>query len=144
MPIALSLSKPHWHMWIVVHIHPYLDKCSTQTKKILYLNSSINMGFNKQKPSHATVPLKVWPGSGYAWIHILEQIEMFCFCSDNKQTKSERFGFVPIISFDIDMKAQTFQYQSLLSEQNQNILIWFAYYRNKSRTFQSVPKLFKI
>jgi len=96
------------------------------------------------KPSHATVPLKVWPGSGYAWNNILEQIEMFCFCSNNKQTKSKCFGFVPIISFDIERFVLSFQYQSLLSEQNQNVLIWSAYYRNKSRTFQSVPKLIKI
>ena len=45
---------------------------------------------------------------------------------------------------DIETKAQTFRYRSLLSEQNQNVLIWSAYYWNKSRTFQSVPKLFKI
>jgi hypothetical protein len=45
---------------------------------------------------------------------------------------------------EIKTKAQTFQYRSLLSEQNQNILIWSAYYRNESRTFQSVPKLFQI
>ena len=32
----------------------------------------------------------------------MEQIETFCFCSDNKRTKSKRFGFVPIISFDIE------------------------------------------
>jgi hypothetical protein len=44
----------------------------------------------------------------------------------------------------IKTKVQTFRYRSLLSEQNQNILIWSAYYRNKNRTFQSVPKLFKI
>ena len=45
---------------------------------------------------------------------------------------------------EIETKAQTFRYRVLLSEQNQNVLIWSAYYRNKSRTFQSVPKLFKI
>jgi hypothetical protein len=44
----------------------------------------------------------------------------------------------------IKTKAQTFRYQSLLLEQNQNVLIWSAYYRNKSRTFQFVPKSFKI
>ena len=26
----------------------------------------------------------------------------------------------------------------------QNVLIWSTYYRNESKTFQSVPKLFKI
>ncbi len=30
------------------------------------------------------------------------QIKMFCFRFDNKQTKSKRFAFVPIISFDIE------------------------------------------
>jgi hypothetical protein len=45
---------------------------------------------------------------------------------------------------DIETKAQTFRYRSLLSEIKQNILISSAYYRNESRTFQSVPKLFKI
>ena len=44
----------------------------------------------------------------------------------------------------METKAKTFRYWSLLLEQNQNVLIWSAYYRNKSRTFQSVPKLFKI
>jgi hypothetical protein len=29
-------------------------------------------------------------------------------------------------------------------EQNQNVLIWSANYRNKTGTFQSVPKNFKI
>jgi hypothetical protein len=45
---------------------------------------------------------------------------------------------------EIKTKAQTFRYRSLLSEQNQNVLIWSPYYWNKNRTFQSVPKLFKI
>jgi hypothetical protein len=45
---------------------------------------------------------------------------------------------------EIETKAQTFRYRVLLSEQNQNVLIWSAYYQNKNRTFQSVPKLFKI
>ncbi len=31
----------------------------------------------------------------------LDQIKMFCFRSDSKWTKSKRFAFVPIISFDI-------------------------------------------
>ena len=43
-----------------------------------------------------------------------------------------------------ESRAQTFRYRRLLSKQNQNILNWSAYYWNKSRTFQSVPKLFKI
>ena len=43
-----------------------------------------------------------------------------------------------------ESRAQTFRYRSLLSKQNQNIQNWSAYYRNKSRTFQSVQKLFKI
>ncbi len=38
-------------------------------------------------------------------------------------------------------KAQTFRYRSLLSEQNQNVLIWSAYYRNKSRTFLICSKI---
>ncbi len=36
---------------------------------------------------------------------------------------------------DIETKAQTFRYQSLLSEQKLNVLIWSAYYRNESKTF---------
>jgi hypothetical protein len=52
--------------------------------------------------------------------------------------------FLLAVEWEIETKAQTFRYQSLLSEQNQNLLIWSAYYRNKSRTFQSVQKLFKI
>ena len=47
-------------------------------------------------------------------------------------------------SLPIETKAQTFRYRSLLSEQYQNVMIWSAYFRNESRTFQSVPKLFKI
>ncbi len=39
----------------------------------------------------------------------MEQIERFCFCSDNKRTKSKRFGFVPIISFDIVTFVLSFQ-----------------------------------
>jgi hypothetical protein len=53
-------------------------------------------------------------------------------------------GGIVCIFWEIETKAQTFRYRSLLPEQNQNVLIWSAYYRNKSRTFQSVPKLFKI
>jgi hypothetical protein len=45
---------------------------------------------------------------------------------------------------DIETKTQTFRYRSLLSEQKQKIMIWSACYGNESRTFQSVPKLFKI
>ncbi len=52
--------------------------------------------------------------------------------------------FLLAVEREIETKAETFRYRSLLSEQNQNLLIWSAYYRNKSRTFQSVPKLFKI
>ena len=52
--------------------------------------------------------------------------------------------FLLAVEREIETKAQTFRYRSLLSEQDQNLLIWSAYYRNKSRTFQSVPKLFKI
>ena len=44
----------------------------------------------------------------------------------------------------IETKAQTFRYRSLLSEQNQNVLIWSACNRNKIGTFLSAPKLFKI
>ncbi len=36
---------------------------------------------------------------------------------------------------DIETKGQTFRYRSLLSEQKQNVLIWFAYYRNESKKF---------
>jgi hypothetical protein len=52
--------------------------------------------------------------------------------------------FLLAVEMEIETKAQTFRYRSLLADQNQNVLIWSAYYRNKSRTFQSVPKLFKI
>ncbi len=46
---------------------------------------------------------------------------------------------------DNETKAQTFRYRSFfLSEQKQNIMIRSACYGNESRTFQSVPKLFKI
>ncbi len=47
-------------------------------------------------------------------------------------------------SLPIETKAQMFRYRSLLLQQNENVLISSAYYRNKNRTFQSVPKLFKI
>jgi hypothetical protein len=33
-----------------------------------------------------------------------------------------------------ETEAQTFRYRSLLSERKRNILIWSAYYRNKSKT----------
>jgi hypothetical protein len=36
---------------------------------------------------------------------------------------------------NIKTKGQTFQYQSLLSERKQNVLIWSAYYRNESKKF---------
>jgi len=36
--MVLSLTKRHRHMRLLIHIHPYLDKCLTQTKKNLYLN----------------------------------------------------------------------------------------------------------
>ncbi len=36
---------------------------------------------------------------------------------------------------DIETKGQTFRYRSLLAERKQNVLIWFAYYRNESKTF---------
>jgi hypothetical protein len=36
---------------------------------------------------------------------------------------------------DIETKAQTFRYRSLLSEWKQNVLIWSAYYWNESKTF---------
>jgi hypothetical protein len=45
---------------------------------------------------------------------------------------------------DIETKVKTFRYRSFLSEQKQNVFIWSTYYRNESRMFQSVPKLFKI
>jgi hypothetical protein len=41
---------------------------------------------------------------------ILEQIKTFCFRSDIKWTKSKRFGFVPIISFDIETFVLLFRY----------------------------------
>ncbi len=34
----------------------------------------------------------------------MKQIETFCFRSDNMRTKLKRFGFVPIISFDIETR----------------------------------------
>jgi hypothetical protein len=38
-------------------------------------------------------------------------IKMFCFRSDNKQTKSKSFAFVPIISFDIETFVLSFRYR---------------------------------
>jgi hypothetical protein len=38
-----------------------------------------------------------------------------------------------------ETKAQTFRYGSLLSEQNENVLIWSAYNRNKIGTFLFAP-----
>jgi hypothetical protein len=40
---------------------------------------------------------------------------------------------------DIETKAKMFRYRSLLSEQNQNVLIWSAYNRNKIGTFLFTP-----
>jgi hypothetical protein len=51
--------------------------------------------------------------------------------------------FLLAVERETETKAQTFRYRSLLSEQNQNVLIWSAYYLSKSRTFQSVPKCLK-
>ncbi len=48
------------------------------------------------------------------------------------------------ISLIIGTKPKRFDLVRLLLEQNQNVLIWSAYYWNKIGTFQSVPKLFKI
>ncbi len=42
---------------------------------------------------------------------ILEQIKTFRFRSDNKPTKLKRFGFVPIISFDIETFVLSFLYR---------------------------------
>ncbi len=39
------------------------------------------------------------------------QIKMFCFRSDSKQTKSKRFAFVPITSFDIETFVISFRYR---------------------------------
>ncbi len=57
----------------------------------------------------------------------------------------QRSGYFRVTVFssnvnDIETKAQTFRHRSFLSEQNQNVLLRSAYYRNESRTFQSVPK----
>ncbi len=65
------------------------------------------------------------------------------FCCSAKKINKYSF-FLLAVEREIEKKAQTFRYGSLLSEQNQNVLIWSAYYWNKSRKFQSVPKLFKI
>ncbi len=43
---------------------------------------------------------------------------------------------------DIETKGQTFRYRSLLSERKQNVLVWSAYYRNKSKTYWFSPKIF--
>jgi hypothetical protein len=40
--------------------------------------------------------------------------------------------FLLAVERENETKAQTFRYRSLLSEQNQNVLIWSAYYWNKS------------
>ncbi len=42
---------------------------------------------------------------------------------------------------DIETKAQTFRYQILLSEQEQNVLIWNAYYRTESKKILFGPKI---
>jgi hypothetical protein len=42
---------------------------------------------------------------------ILDQIKMFCFRSDSMWTKSKRFGFVPIISFNIGTFVLPFWYR---------------------------------
>jgi hypothetical protein len=42
---------------------------------------------------------------------ILDQIKMFCFRSDRMWTKSKRFGFVPMISFDIGTLVLPFWYR---------------------------------
>jgi len=39
-----------------------------------------------------------------------DQTKTFCFRSDLKRTKSKRFGFVPIISFDIETKRLCFRF----------------------------------
>ncbi len=36
---------------------------------------------------------------------------------------------------DIEMKGQTFRYRSLLSEREQNVLVWFVNYRNERKTY---------
>ncbi len=41
----------------------------------------------------------------------LEQTKTFRFCSDYKRTKSKPFGFVPIISFDIETFVLSFLYR---------------------------------
>jgi hypothetical protein len=41
----------------------------------------------------------------------LIQIKTFCFRSDHKRTKSKHFGFVPIISFDIETFVRSFRYR---------------------------------
>ena len=43
---------------------------------------------------------------------------------------------------DIETKAETFRYRSLLSERKQNVLIWSAFDRNERGTFWSGPKFF--
>jgi hypothetical protein len=43
--------------------------------------------------------------------YFMYQIKMFCFRSDIKQTKSIRFAFVPIISFDIETFVLSFRYR---------------------------------
>jgi hypothetical protein len=40
-----------------------------------------------------------------------DQTKMFCFRSDLKRTKSKRFAFVPIISFDIGAFLLSFRYR---------------------------------
>ena len=39
---------------------------------------------------------------------------------------------------------RTLLYNPQTYRSKQNVLIWSTYYRNESKTFQSVPKLFKI
>jgi hypothetical protein len=63
---------------------------------------------------------------GYEW-----HINTLHLCRLNKFFEGPRPYKQCNINY-IETKEKKFRYRSLLSEQNQNVLIWSAYYRNKS------------
>ncbi len=101
-----------------------------------------------EKKEKKTSPPPPPPWSKYFSKNSLRVICPTCFAGTTILLVVERdtpcTSILLAAKIEIKTKAQTFRYRSLLSEQNQKFLIWSAYYWNKNRTFQSVPKLFKI
>ena len=52
------ISDMGMHVHLVIHIQPYLDKCSTQIKKNHFLKSPIDMGYNERKTISRYCPFK--------------------------------------------------------------------------------------